>query len=247
MPEERASPKGSVAERRRPASSLRIARLLGVDVYIHWTFLFILLLVFAIDQGGGGSALLGGLEWIVAIFGSVLVHELAHCVVAQHDGVVVDDILLLPIGGVSEMRSIPKIPKEELAIAVVGPLTSLALAVVFAVLAVATGARIWPPTLLAGSWLARLAWLNLLLGLFNLLPALPMDGGRVLRAGLAMHEDRRTATVQAAKVARVLAYAMIAVGLVWDFWFIFIGVFVLLGAGAEEREETSKGGPPPGR
>lgn len=99
------------------------------------------------------------------------------------------------------MRTIPRAPGKELAIAIVGPLTSLGLAVVFGALAVLTGATIWPPTLLAGSWLARLAWLNVLLGAFNLLPALPMDGGRVLRASLAMHEDRRTATVQAAKIA----------------------------------------------
>ena len=171
----------------------------------------------------------------MAIFSCVLIHEMAHCVVALRDGVIVDDILLLPIGGISQMRSIPKVAREELAIAAVGPLTSLALAAVFAVAALISGAHLWPPTLLAGPWLVRLAWLNLILGGFNLLPALPMDGGRVLRAALSMHEGRARATATAAKVARVLAVMMIAVGLAIDVWLVLIGVFVLVAAGAEER------------
>jgi len=234
-----------VAEQ-QPVRSLRVARLLGVDVRIHWTFLFLLALVVAIDQSSGIHAVVLGLIWIVVIFGSVLLHELAHCVVAQRDGVVVDDILLVPIGGISQMRSIPTDPREELGIAIAGPLTSLALAVIFAVLTVLSGAKIWPPTLLAGPWLARIAWFNLVIGVFNLLPALPMDGGRVLRAALSMKEDRRTATVQAAKVARGIAVVMIAVGLVYDVWLTFIGAFVLLAAGAEERSTEDEGtGPAP--
>jgi len=224
---------------RRPAHSLKVARLLGIDVFVHWTFAFIIVLVVAADQSAGSHAVLAGLCWIVAVFGSVLLHELAHCVVAQHDGVVVEDILLLPIGGVSQMRSIPRQPGQELAISIAGPLTSLGLAVLFAGLALVTGAHLWPPTLLAGSWLARLAWLNLLLGAFNLLPALPMDGGRVLRAGLAMREDRSRATAQAAQIARLLALVMIAIGVVWDFWLVLIGIFVILGAGAEEQDGST--------
>ena len=226
----------TASEKARPKHSAKIARLLGVDVFVHWTFLFIILIVVAANAGSGGHAVVNGLIWIVVIFGSVLIHELAHCVVAQRNDVVVEDILLLPIGGISQMRSIPKIPGKELAISIIGPLTSLALAVVFALLTLATGAHLWPPTLLAGSWLARIAWLNLLLGAFNLLPALPMDGGRVLRAGLAMREDRSKATQQAAQIARFFALVMIAVGVVWDVWLILIGVFVILGAGAEEQD-----------
>ena len=231
---------------RSPGGSLQIGRLLGVRVFVHWSFLLILLAVVALDEGSGSRPLILGLLWIVAIFGSVLLHELAHCVVAQRDGVVVDDILLLPIGGVSQMREIPKDPGEELGIAIAGPLTSLALAVGFGLVALLVGARLWPPTLLAGSWLARLAWLNLLLGAFNLLPALPMDGGRVLRAGLAMHESRSAATHQAVKIARVLAVAMIAVGLAWDVWLLVIGVFVMVAAGQEERAQDEEDRTHPG-
>jgi Zn-dependent protease len=231
---ETSSAEGSARPGRR-RSSLRIGRLLGIDILVHWSFALLVVLVVAADSTGGPSAVGRGLLWVVAIFACVLVHELAHCVVAQRDGVVVDDILLLPIGGVSEMRSIPAVASEELAIAVAGPLASLALAVAFAAGAAISGGHLWPPALLVGPWLVRLAWLNLLLGAFNLLPALPMDGGRVLRAALTMREDRARATATAAKVARFLAVLMIVAGLAFDVWLVLIGVFVLLAAGAEER------------
>ena len=221
---------------KRPGHSLKIGRLLGVSVFLHWTFAFLILLVIVADSHLGVHAVLAGLFWIGAVFLSVLLHELAHCVVAQRDGVVVDDILLLPIGGVSQMRSLPREPGEEFAISIAGPLTSIGLAALFAALALLTGSHLWPPTLFTRSWFVRLAWLNLVLGAFNLLPALPMDGGRVLRAGLAMREPRKKATMQAAQIARFLALVMIALGVVWDFWLLIIGIFVILGAGAEEAD-----------
>ena len=224
---------------KRRVNSLPMGRLLGVPLFMHWTFLLLLVFVVAVDAGQGLLVTLKGLGWIVAIFASVLVHETAHCVVARREGIIVDDILLLPIGGVSEMRSMPRKPGEEFAMAIAGPLTSLGLAVLFGLLAILSGGDLWPPNLLSGSWLARLAWLNALLGAFNLLPALPMDGGRVLRAGLAMREPRSKATRQAVQIARVLALGMIAIGVVWDFWLVFIGLFVILAAGAEEAEEES--------
>jgi Zn-dependent protease len=218
---------------------------MGVDVRIHWTFVFLIGLVVLGEYSRGLGTIVAGLLWILVIFSSVLLHELAHCVVAIRNKVVVDDILLLPIGGVSQMESIPKDPKKEFAIAVVGPLTSLGLAVFFAAIALLSGTTIWPPTLLGGSWIARIAWLNLLLGLFNLLPALPMDGGRLLRAALSMREDRRLATAQAAKVARVIAVTMIAVGFVYDVWLIFIGAFILFAVGAEQRNDEADEGAKP--
>ena len=96
-------------------------------------------------------------------------------------------------------------------------------------------ARLWPPTLVAGEWFARLAWLNFLLGGFNLLPALPMDGGRVLRAGLAGGLGRREATRLAGRIARAIAVALIVGGVLYDFWLALIGVFVFLGSNAEEQ------------
>ena len=187
------------------------------------------------------STVAAGLLWITAIFASVLVHEYAHCIVARRRGAVVEDILLLPIGGLSQLKEMPESPADEFAIAIVGPLTSLGLAALALAGGVAFGARLWPPSLFAGSWFARLAWLNALLGGFNLLPALPMDGGRVARALLARRHDRLTATRQAAKIARILAVVMILGGIFYDFWLVIIGFFVYLGASAEEQAAEKEG------
>lgn len=217
-------------------SSVRIARIGGIDIRMHWTFLVLVILVVWVNISSGASTVGVGLLWIAAVFASVLVHEYAHCVVARRRGAVVEDILLLPIGGLSQLKKMPERPADEFAIAIVGPLTSLGLAAALAVAGgVVFGAHLWPPTLFAGSWFARLAWLNALLGGFNLLPALPMDGGRVARALLERRHDRLTATRQAARIARILAVVMIVGGIFYDFWLVLIGFFVYLGASAEEQ------------
>ena len=188
---------------RQTRGSVPIGRIWHVEIRLHWTFLALLFLVLWLYSGAGRRAVAADLLWIAAIFGSVLVHELAHCVVARRRGAVVDDILLTPLGGLSQLHEMPEAPGDELAIAIVGPLTNFVLAVGLTVGGLVTGARLWAPTLFAGSWFARLLWMNVLLGAFNLLPALPMDGGRVLRAALARRYDRYTATAMAAHVARV--------------------------------------------
>ena len=216
-------------------SSIRVARVGGIDFRMHWTFLVLVILVVWVNIGSGASAVGVGLLWISAVFASVVVHEYAHCIVARRRGAVVEDILLLPIGGLSQLKDMPERPADEFAIAVVGPLTSLGLAALALVGGAAFGAHLWPPSLFAGSWFTRLAWLNALLGGFNLLPALPMDGGRVARAILERRHDRLTATRKAARVARVLAILMIVGGVFYDFWLVLVGFFVYLGASAEEQ------------
>jgi len=219
---------------------VRVARLFGIDIRVHWTFLLLVALVALVSTDR--SQFLMNLLWILAVFGSVLPHELSHCFVARRRGAVVNDILLTPIGGMSEMQRIPQAPSDEAMIAVVGPLTSVALGLAFAGIGALVGARLWPPTLFAGSWFARLAWLNLGLGGFNLLPALPMDGGRVFRALLARHHDRRTATRIAGLVARVLAVAMAVVGVLYDYWLVIIAIFVWVGARSEESAANTLSG-----
>ena len=221
--------------------SVRVGSLLGVEVRLHWTFVGLVALVAWLDAGAGTGAVIGGLSWLGAVFGSVLVHEASHCVVARRRGAIVDDILLTPLGGMSQLHEMPERPDDELAIALVGPLTSLALALASAGACVLLGGRLWPPALFVGSWFARLAWLNVLLGAFNLLPALPMDGGRVLRALLARTRTRRAATVQAARIARALALGMIVIGFGYDVWLVLIGLFVLLGANAEQQAALGRG------
>ena len=215
--------------------SVPLGRLAGIPVRLHWTFFILPVFVVLVDWRAGGHAVASGLVWLVALFASVVVHEVAHCLVARRRGAKVIGIVLFPLGGLSSVESMPDGAGDELAIAIVGPLTSLALGAVFLGLGALTLGHAWPPTLFAGSWLDRLGWLNLLLGAFNLLPALPMDGGRVLRALLARHRTNLEATLVAARVARVLGALMMVAGLFYDFWFVLIGLFVLMGSRAEEQ------------
>lgn len=234
-PEDRGEP----ARREAPPAGGRgfpLGRLLGIPLRVHWTFLLLLAFVVGVEWGAGWRSTVAGLVWIVALFGFVVEHEIAHCLVARHRGARVLGILLIPLGGISQLAAVPEDPDDELAIALAGPLASLAAGAALLIAGLLAGVRVWPPTLFAGSWWARLAWLNLLLGAFNLLPALPMDGGRVLRAALARHHDRLEATLTAARVARLLAAALVVVGFLYDFWLVLIGFFVYLGSNAEEQD-----------
>lgn len=215
--------------------SLLIGRVAGIPLRVHWTFALLLALVVVADWTSGWVAVVDGLMWVIALFAFVVAHEVSHCIVARRRGAKVLGILLIPLGGISQLEAMPEDPADELAVAIVGPLTSLAFGVVLLLVGWLAGVRVWPPTLFAGGWWARLGWLNLLLGAFNFLPALPMDGGRVLRAALARHRSKLEATLIAGRIARYLAVAMMVVGFFYDFWFLFIGIFVYLGARAEEE------------
>ena len=215
--------------------SVPVGRLAGVPIRLHWSFFLLIAFVALVDRSSGRSAVLDGLVWIVALFASVVVHEVAHCVVARQRGATVLGIVLFPLGGLSQVEAMPEAPRDELAVAIVGPLTSICLGGLLLSVGLVSGVHVFPPTLFAGSWLARLGWLNLLLGAFNLLPALPMDGGRVLRATLARRRSSLDATVLAARIARWVGSAMLVVGFLYDFWLLLIGLFVLIGARAEEE------------
>lgn len=226
------------------AHSLPLGKLFGIPLQVHWSFLLLLALVVVAEWPAGAGAIVGGLVWVAALFACVVAHELAHSLLARRRGGTVLGILLLPIGGMSRMDHLPSSPGDEAAIAAAGPALSLLLGGLFLTAGALLGSTVWPPTLVAGSWWARLGWLNLLLGVFNLLPALPMDGGRVLRAALARRLPRLAATRIAASVARVLALSLIVAGVFYDFWLVLIGIFVLLGASREEAiaraEEAAK-------
>jgi Zn-dependent protease len=239
QPGDAGGPPGSRDSRRSDdwaRHSIPLGRVAGIRLQVHWSFLVLLAFVVLVEWGAGPGAVLAGLAWIGVLFACVVLHEIAHCVVARRRGGGVLGILLLPIGGMSRMDRLPSAPADEAAIAVAGPATSVAIGALSLAVGAAIGSSMWPPTLFAGSPWARLGWLNLLLGAFNLLPALPMDGGRVLRAVLARHRTKLEATRIASTVARVLAVAMVAVGFFWDFWLILIGVFVYLGAAGEEAQ-----------
>jgi Zn-dependent protease len=236
--QEQRRPHGGAPRRRL---SVRLVTVAGVEIRVHATFLALVALVALGSTVPDGPGLFAGLAWLVALFSCVVAHELAHSLVARRNGIPVIEIELLPIGGVSKMARLPDDPQVELRIAAAGPAASVALGAAFASLAVLVGASLWPPTLYGGAWLARLAWVNVILAAFNLLPALPLDGGRVLRAVLEQRSDREQATRTAARVGRFFASLMIAAGVLVNLWLLIIGVFVYLGSVAEEAAATLHG------
>jgi len=220
--------------------SWQIGKVIGIPVRVHWSFAGLIVLVVALTAGSGVATVLAALGWLALLFASVVVHELAHSLVARRRGLAVHDIVLLPIGGVSEIPELTRTSDDELRIAVAGPAASVGLALVFGILGLTMGAALWPPTLVSGSILVRLAWMNLLLAGFNLVPALPMDGGRVLRAALAKRHGDLWATAVATRVAKILGAGMIVVGVFVDVWLILIGIFVLLGAQGESQVSRTR-------
>src|SRR5438067_4400021 len=194
--------------------SLRIARVAGIEIKVHFTFLLIIFLGAMQFAQYGMRGVLFGIVMILALFLCVTLHELGHSVVAMKFGVPVREIILLPIGGVAMLARIPRNPLKELAIAVAGPLVNVVIAVAIALglgINAALGrfhmdelvtvARSGPSPMLLMLWLLRA---NIALVLFNLIPAFPLDGGRMFRALLAMRMGHARATRVAASVGQML-------------------------------------------
>jgi len=222
--------------------SFPAGRLFGVDVRIHLTFLFLLAFVwFTQSATMGSSGAARGLILVLIIFGCVVAHELGHALVARRYGLVVRSILLLPIGGMTLMEEPgpeQSNPARDIRIAVAGPLINLVIAGIAAVaiLALAPQVKLWhQPFVFAGNLPRSLVWSNIFLGLFNLLPAYPMDGGRILRALFAERMDYVMATRRAVLIGQGMAMVMILAGLAWNVWLVLIGFFLFLGAQMEDR------------
>lgn len=219
---------------RRRSLSFPIGRVAGIQLRVHVTFfLLVPLFAFAGTEPGGPGAL-GAVLWLFVIFGCVVLHELSHCLVARPRGAVVHEIELLPIGGVSKLEHLPEKPRDEFAMAIAGPAASAGIAALAALPAVALSVPLLPVDLFGGPLLARLAWFNLLLAGFNLLPAFPLDGGRVFRSLLERRFDLEQSTRIAARVGRRVAIVLAVVGVFWNLWLVIIAIFVYLGASAEE-------------
>lgn len=230
-----------VAARALPtAGTIGAVRLFGVPVRFHLSFvLFLGILALSVVEGGAG--MWRDFVFIVALFVSVLIHELTHALVARRYGVRTLEIVMYPIGGVARLDRRPR-TRDELWIALAGPLINLFLAAGLLSWLTWVGQR----AELSATWsidrfLARLALGNLALGLFNLVPAFPMDGGRILRSLLARRYGDLRATLVASRVGRVLAVAMGAYGLVsFNLILMFIAFFVYLSALQEARAHTGQ-------
>jgi len=218
--------------------SFQIGKLFGIPIRIHVTFLLLLFFIGIVgSRQAGGSGAIFGMISIVFIFFCVVLHEIGHSLMAIRYGIDVKDIVLLPIGGVSRMEDIPEDPKKEITISVVGPLVSFALAFFFFLIAKTTGQNISVReiSLFGGNLVANLFWINLILGMFNLVPAFPMDGGRVLRGILATSMDSLRATKIAVSMGQVFAIVLFFFGIFFSWWMALIAIFIYLGAEGEER------------
>ena len=228
-------------------SSLRVATVAGIDINLHASFVLVLGLGAWPWLMWGARGALFGAGMSLLIFACIALHELGHSLVAKAFGIPVTDITLTPIGGVAILKDRPKTPTQELLIAIAGPAVNVLLAAIFWGIAVTLGHEAYDAaklTLLREPPRAEHIWVllipaNLALAAFNMLPALPMDGGRVLRATLSYVFDAEDATRIAAVVARVVAVGFVAI-----YAFVpnatpmlpFIAVVVFFGAGAEVRE-----------
>jgi Zn-dependent protease/CBS domain-containing protein len=218
--------------------SFSLLKVCGIDVRIHLTFFLLLAFVGYASYGSGGlPGAWAGISFILLLFLCVLLHEFGHAFAARAFGIRTPDITLLPIGGVARLERMPRNPWQELVVAVAGPAVNVLIAfVLFFVLGQFVDLReiFTVDRVGAGQVLAKLMVVNVWLVLFNLVPAFPMDGGRILRALLALKLRHDKATKIAALVGQVVAVLFAALGLFGgNFILVLIAVFVFLGARQE--------------
>lgn len=224
--------------------SLKLFSVRGIDIRVHFTFPLILLWAafqFGVLGGAGLSGALFGVVVIILLFGLVTLHELGHSFAALHYGVPVERIVLLPIGGVAQLRHMPDEPKQEFVIALAGPAVNVILAVLLGAAAVLFGLPITNPltsgiSLTFSAIFSYIFFYNAVLFIFNMIPAFPMDGGRVLRSALAMRLDYGRATNIAVTLGRGLAILFGLYGLFnGGFFTVLIAIFIYSGATQEGR------------
>ena len=224
--------------------SWKIARISGIDVYVHITF-FLLVAWFGYQYWrlfGTSSAVLEGIAYIIALFACVVLHEYGHALTARRYGIVTRDITLLPIGGVASMERLPEDPLQEIKVALAGPAVNVVIAGLLWLWLNINGVEVTKEELMTtgGPFLFRLMVVNIFLVLFNLLPAFPMDGGRVLRAALAMRMSHHKATAMAAMIGQNFAILFGLLGLMYNPFLMLIAVFLWFGASAENSAEQTK-------
>jgi stage IV sporulation protein FB len=220
--------------------SFPIGRLFGTELRVHATFFLLLLWIGAAAYMEGGTpAAVENILFVVALFACVVAHEFGHALTARRYGIKTPDVTLLPIGGMARLERMPEKPLQEITVALAGPAVNI---VIYLVLALIFGVETRLEALAAienpaQSFLGRLAAVNLFLALFNLLPAFPMDGGRVFRAVLALFMDRVQATRIAATAGQFLAFALGFLGLTsGNPVLLLIAIFVFMAAAAESSD-----------
>ena len=224
--------------------SLRLARIAGIDVYVHATFFMVIAWIALVywHQAGTVAAVVDGVGFILTLFACVVLHEFGHALTAARYGIRTRDVTLLPIGGVARLERMPEVPVQELWVALAGPAVNVVIALLLFVWLRASGT--WESVdrvgVASGGFLERVMLANLYLVGFNLLPAFPMDGGRALRALLAMRMDYTRATSRAAIIGQGMALVFAFIGLQGNPILLFIALFVWIGAGQEASRTQMK-------
>ncbi|MEE9231613.1 MAG: site-2 protease family protein [Acidobacteriota bacterium] len=219
--------------------SWKLGRFAGIDVYVHATFLLVIGYV-ALEhwtQGRSLAAVLSGVVFILALFGCILLHEYGHALTARRYGIRTRDITLLPIGGLARLERMPDDPRQELWVALAGPAVNLVIAILlWAWLQLTNGFEPMRQLgVVRGAFLYRLMIVNVFLVLFNMLPAFPMDGGRVLRALLANRLEYTRATHIATMIGQGMAilFGFLGLFVIKSPFLLFIALFVWMGAAQE--------------
>ena len=219
--------------------SFAFPKIAGINIYIHWTFSLIIIWIIYVNARAGLDAYQIGWSvlFVLSLFVCVTLHEFGHAMAAKRYGIKTKDITLYPIGGVARLEKMPEKPSHELVVALAGPLVNVV--IMFLLLPfmynfnMESAASERGLIISAANFLPMLGIINIWLAVFNLIPAFPMDGGRVLRALLAMKTSRVKATEIAATIGKILAIGFIITGFYLNPFLIFIGIFIILGAHAE--------------
>ena len=222
--------------------SLKLGRFAGIDLFMHATFPLLFVWIGAVYwlQTGTVSGVLFGLSFIAVLFLCVVLHEYGHALTARQYGIGTRHITLLPIGGLATLERMPKDPRQEIVVAQMGPAVNIAIAYVLFVIVGFTGGgsvgediEMAAPALMPANFLQSVLFANIFLAVFNMIPAFPMDGGRVLRAALCFRMGRLRATQVAASIGQSLALVFGLLGLFGNPFLILIAVFIWIGAAAE--------------
>lgn len=225
--------------------SWQIAKIKGIPILLHWTLgLFLMFFIwFAVRQSMDTNSLIFLGLFIFSLFFCILLHEFGHALTAQGYGVKTRDIILSPIGGLARLESIPENPRKEFLIAINGPLVNLVIAIVVGIIIYVSGQEFLPPLtkgqirINQASFLPLIMLMNIGVFLFNLIPAFPMDGGRILRSILSIKMGRLRATFWSAFIGRVIAIGFVVFAVFNGLWTLaLIGPFIFFMAGQEYRQ-----------
>lgn len=227
--------------------TFKLGKIAEIGIFIHWTFSLLILFIVYVNYKAGQNLtqILWSVLFILCIFLTVFLHELGHALTAKNFGIKTKDITLLPIGGLARLERLPEKPSEELLVAFAGPFVNIVLAFITSwfitlpntpeemVGQLANGVN-------ANNFFLNFYLVNIVLAIFNLIPAFPMDGGRVLRALLSYKLERHYATKIAARIGQILALGFIFLGFFSNPFLIFIGIFVFMGAQIESEYTETK-------